>query len=169
MNVVMPDGSVAHIRYVGDVAPRVLIAPAADTIPVDFAVGDPFAMLDRVAFAMDRQMDAMLRQVHALSAASTSPGALDNAALKNLPAGTVSYSFSSFSSGNGAACSQSVQVTSLGTNQPPKVVRQSQGDCSAMNNHTPTPAVQPVQRSGPALTPASLEQPKEAPPKGPVI
>ena len=165
LNVAMPDGSIAHIRYVGDVAPRVVVAPAADVMPVAF-IGEasPFAMFDRVAAQMDAQMDAMLHQVSALSAAPLTGGGVSEAALKSAPAGTVSYSFTSFSSGNGASCSQSVQVTSLGTNQAPKVERQSAGDCTAMNSRAPTPAVAaPAAREAPALVPVNLEQAKPAP------
>lgn len=174
LNVNLPDGSVAHIHYVGKVAPKVVVAPnvavapVADIMPV--AMADPFVMMDRISYAMDRQMDAMLQQASAMARAVPANGQLSQAALKRLPAGTVSYSFTSYSSGNGAACSQSVQVTSLGTNQPPKVERQSQGDCSAVNRK-PTPAVQQAAPQAPRPTPASLQKPAEEPKptKGPII
>jgi len=170
LNVALPDGSIARIHYVGDVAPQVVMAPSADPMPVAFVAADPFAMFDQISYAMDRQMDAMLRQASALSAIAPGPdGKLSQAALQSLPAGTVSYSYTSFSSGNGGSCSQSVQVTSLGTNQAPKVVKQSSGDCSAMNTRQATPAVQQAKPAAPALTPASLQKPNEPAPKGPVI
>lgn len=168
LNVVLPDGSVAQVRYVGNVAPQIVAVPAAETVPVAFA--DPFAMMDRISYEMDRQMDAMLQQASALS--QVAPGAngqLSQAALKTLPPGTVSYSFTSYSSGNGASCSQSVQVTSLGQNQPPKVERQSQGDCSALNTRKATPAVQQAKPDMPQVTPASLQKPQAPAPKGPII
>jgi len=170
MDVALPDGTVAHIRYVGDIAPKVVVAPAAEAIPVAFAATDPFAMFDRISWAMDRQMDAMLRQASALSAMAPGPdGKLSEAALKSLPPGTVSYSFTSYSSGNGAACSQSVQVTALGANQAPKIERQSSGDCSAVNSRKPVPAVQQAKPAAPALTPVSLQKAKEPAAKGPVV
>jgi hypothetical protein len=168
LNVALPDGTIAHIHYVGDVAPKVVVAPAPDPMPVAFVAADPFAMLDRVSLAMDQQMDAMLRQAAALSTAGPD-GKLSDASLKGLPPGTVSYSFTSYSSGDGASCSQSVQVTSLGQNQAPKVERQSAGDCSAMNTRKATPAVQRAKPAAPALTPAALEREPAAAPKGPVI
>ena len=170
LNVALPDGSVAHIHYVGNVAPKVVVAPTAVAMPVAFVAADPFAMFDRISYAMDRQMDAMLRQASAMAqAAPAANGQLSEAALKSLPPGTVSYSFTSFSSGNGASCSQSVQVTSLGQNQPPKVERQSQGDCSAVNTRKPTPAVQQARPEAPRVTPASLQKPQEPAAKGPII
>jgi hypothetical protein len=170
VDVALPDGSIAHIRYVGDVAPKVVVAPPADAIPVAFVAADPFAMFDRISWAMDRQMDAMLRQVSALSAMAPGPdGRVSEAALKSLPPGTVSYSFTSYSSGNGAACSQSVQVTSLGQNQAPKVERQSSGDCSAVNTRKPVPAVQQAKPAAPTITPVRLEKAREPAPKGPVV
>jgi hypothetical protein len=161
LNVAMPDGSIAHIRYAGDVPPRIVVAPAA--MPVAF-VGEvsPFAMFDRVAAQMDAQMDAMLRQVSALAPAANAQ--VSEAALTRAPAGTVSYSFTSYSSGNGAACSQSVQVTSLGTGQAPKVERQSAGDCTAMTSRAAIPAVAPAARADPLVTPVSLEKAKPAAP-----
>jgi hypothetical protein len=171
MNVVMPDGSVAHIHYVGDVAPKVVVAPDEGAMPVAFMAADPFAMMDRISYEMDRRMDAMLQQASMLAnAAPAANGQLSQAALNSLPAGTVSYSFTSYSSGNGANCSQSVQVTSLGQNQAPKVVKQSQGDCTAMNSRQATPAVQQAAPDAPKLTQAKLDKPKEpAPAKGPII
>ncbi|WP_404711203.1 hypothetical protein [Sphingomonas sp. MMS24-J13] len=168
LNVVMPDGSVAQVHYVGDVAPRVVAMPAADLVPVAMTNDSPFAMFDRISAEMDAQMDAMMRQASALTtAAPAAGGQLSDAALKSLPAGTVSYSFTSFSSGNGASCSQSVQVTSLGANQAPKVVRQDSGDCTAVNSRAPVPAVaKPAPAGAPALTPVNLEKPK-APAKTP--
>lgn len=167
MKVVMPDGSVAQIRYVGDTPPQVVAVPAAQVMPV--AMADPFAMMDRIAYEMDRRMDAMLQQAAAIQRAAPN-GQLSEAALRSMPPGTVSYSYTSFSSGNGASCSQSVQVTSLGANQAPKVERQSQGDCSAVNTRKPTPAVIEAKPEAPTLTPASLQKPADAAkPKGPVI
>jgi hypothetical protein len=162
VNVAMPDGSIAQIHYIGDVAPSVVVAPAADIMPVAVFDQSPFAMFDHISAQMDAQMNAMMRQASALAAAAPAANAqLSDAALKSLPAGTVSYSFTSFSSGNGGSCSQSVQVTSLGNNQAPKVVRQNEGDCTAVNSRAPTPAVaRPAQASQPALTPVNLEKPQ---------
>lgn len=71
----------------------------------------------------------MLRQVAALQAQPLHPdGQFDLAAMGNLPAGTIRYSFVSTSSANGT-CSRSVQVTSLGAGQPPKVVSNASGNC----------------------------------------
>jgi len=169
MNVVLPDGSVAQVHYVGNVAPQVVAVPSAEVVPM--AMVDPFAMIDRISYEMDRQMDAMLQQAAAVTrAAPGANGQLSEAALTNLPPGTVSYSFTSYSSGNGASCSQSVQVTSLGQNQAPKVERQSQGDCSAVNTRKPTPAVIEAKPEAPKVTPASLRKPADAPaPKGPIV
>ena len=167
MKVVMPDGSVAQIRYVGDTPPQVIAIPAARAVPV--AVADPFEMMDRMAYEMDRRMDAMLQQASAMQQVAPN-GQISDSALKSMAPGTVSYSFTSYSSGDGASCSQSVQVTSLGANQPPKVERQSQGDCSAVNTRKPTPAVIQAEPDTPKPTPASLQKPAEAPrPKGPII
>ncbi|WP_157219069.1 hypothetical protein [Flavisphingomonas formosensis] len=144
MEVALPDGSVAHIRYSGDVAPRILFAPAgADAFaPTAFDAFDaaPFAMFDRIAAEMDAQADAMFRQIDAMrQQAATQPGGLTAVSTGTLPAGAVSYSFVSTSSGKGM-CSRSVQVTSLGEGKQPKVVSQTSGDCGPAASQTPAPA-----------------------------
>jgi hypothetical protein len=160
MNVAMPDGSVAQIRYVGDVAPKVIVAPAHEMAPIAMLDDSPMATFNQIAAHMDAQMDAMLRQASALAAAAPAADAkVSDAALKALPPGTVSYSFTSYSGGNGTGCSQSVRVTALEAGQAPKVERQSSGDCTAMNSRAATPAVAtPTQPAAPALTPVKAEK-----------
>lgn len=167
LNVALPDGSVAQIHYTGDVAPQLVVAPAA--VPVAVPEADPFAMFDRISLAMDRQMDAMLQQAALLAQAAPAGGRMSEAALKSLPPGTVSYSYTSYSSGDGAQCSQSVQVTSLGANQAPKVVKQSAGDCTAMNSRGPIPAVDHAKPEAPKVTPVALDKAKLPAAKGPII
>ena len=175
LSVTLPDGSIEQIHYTGDVAPRVAIAPSREmALPVAF--GDPFADFDRISAAMDRQMDAMMREVSTMAAQPVSPdGKIDTAAFGKLPAGTMHYSFVSTSNGSGT-CSRSVQVTSFGPDQQPKVVSQSSGDCSAMGVQ-PTPAAQGAApatgtAAGRATTPVKQDvarNPVPAAPKGPTI
>ncbi|GGO91516.1 hypothetical protein EV664_102536 [Stakelama pacifica] len=131
ITVDLPDGSLARIEYQGDVAPEVTVQRATRLVPVrlsDPAMAAPFLLFDRIAADMDRQMDAMFRQARMLEAAAARGVTLDRAAFGNLPSGTVSYRFVSTSTGNGI-CRRSVQVTSLGTDQQPKVVSRSSDDC----------------------------------------
>jgi hypothetical protein len=132
LNVAMPDGTIEQIRYSGETPPAVVFTPVRQAaLPIAFDMA-PFADFDRIAAAMDRQMDTMLRQASALAAQPVGPdGKIDQAAFAKLPAGTVQYSFVSSSSGNGT-CSRSVQMTSFGPNQQPKVVSQSSGDCAGV-------------------------------------
>lgn len=157
LNVALPDGSVRQIRYTGDVAPRVVLVPVARTVPVlpaGFGDDSPFAMLDRMSAMMDAQADAMMHQAALLSrVVPAGPATLDRAALAELPKGATSYSFTSYSSSNGG-CSQSVQMTSFGTGQAPKVVRQSSGDCSSVTTRTPTPTVQSAKPAPSPIIPA---------------
>ncbi|WP_010186992.1 hypothetical protein [Sphingomonas sp. PAMC 26605] len=126
MNVALPDGSVAHVLYQGDVAPKLEIVPVERSIPVAL-VDSPFVGFDQILADMDRQAATMMQQAAALQAAAPAGGKIDQAALKSLPAGS-SYSFTSYSSSNGG-CTQSYQMTAYG-NAEPKVVSQSSGDCS---------------------------------------
>jgi hypothetical protein len=162
LTIALPDGSVEHIHYIGDIAPRVVVLPATAAVApmalID-AFDAPFAELDRMTAEMDRQSDAMLRQA-ALLAAQPANGkaALAPAVVAQLPAGSVSYSFVSTSNGN-RSCSQSWQVTSYGPNQKPKVVSQSSGNCATAPTKTvPATQAQP-DPALPKLVPAKLDKP----------
>jgi len=130
MKLDLPDGSIAQIEYQGDVAPKVVIAPALNFVPVRWS--DPFSaiftLFDRVAADMDRQTDRMMQQVRALHFHPNPDGKIDLAAFRAMPAGTVSYSFVSTGTGTGM-CSRSVQVTLFGPVQQPKMVSSRSGDC----------------------------------------
>lgn len=170
LTVALPDGSVEHIHYTGNVAPKVVVAPVATSwdmlAPVAFFDGgfdaSPFAAFDRIAAVMDRQADDMMRHVAWLAA---QPAGISMASARNLPAGAVSYSFVSTSSGNGT-CNQSVQVTSFGADQQPKVVRQSSGDCSAMATNAPAPVARHEDAARPVapLVPVKLDAPAKPAP-----
>jgi len=159
MKVNLPDGTVAHVRYFGDVPVRIQLVPVADAVPV--ALLDPrvgFAGFDEIFAHFDRQQAEIMQHVAAMqqqATAAPSNGKLDQAAVTTLPrGGTVSYSYTSYSSGaNGkGGCAQSYQMTSYGNAQP-KVVSQSSGDCSKAAKFDTAPV--------PVKTPAP--QPKTVP------
>jgi len=142
VNVGLPDGSVARIEYHGDVAPKVTLAPATKLVPVQWIdpfEADPFAMFDRIAAAMHRQTEMMMQQMGAMQHVPNALGEINLASFGKLPAGTMSYSFSSTSTGSGT-CSRSVQVTSLGSGQQPKIVSKTSGDC---DDAASAPALEP--------------------------
>lgn len=169
LNVALPDGSIEHIRYTGDVAPKVVIAPVG-VAPValfgqplfaqpGFVGFDPapFAGLDRIAAAMDLQADRMAREIDAAQAAFAAGGmpGLTMATAGKLPAGTVSYSYVSTTTGNGT-CTRSVRYTSTGDGTAPKMVQQTSGNCSAVSDK-PVPAAEraPVAKA-PAIAHTSI-------------
>jgi hypothetical protein len=130
MSVPLPDGTVARVRYVGDVAPRVTIVPvvpiaAADGIPAGFAMPgfDMFAQMDREMAAAMRQIDELSRQPLA-----GGPASANLASYGRLPAGTTSYSNVTVSE-NGHQCSRSTEVIDEGPGKPPKVISRVSGDC----------------------------------------
>lgn len=161
MKVALPDGSVAQIHYVGDVAPQIVLAPAAE--PVAFA--DPFAMMDQVAADMDRQQQAMLQQVAAMQAQAARSPQVQTASTNGnaAPQGVYHYSYVSTSGGQGG-CTQSYELTSYG-NAAPKEVSQQSGDCKgvaplvkASAPATPAPAPKPTMTSA---TPAPVRVSRE--------
>ncbi len=152
LKLAMPDGSVARIEYNGEIPPKVIVSPGQPAaLPLAFDALDPapFGMLDRIAAQIDRQADAMLRHVAALQALSAPVGGkLDLAGYGKLPAGTVSYSDVATTSGQGV-CSESVRVTSLGPDRPPKVVSTGSGNCvGSPQDTTLAQHRQPVATSG---------------------
>jgi len=133
LDVPLPDGSVAKIEYVGDVAPKVTVTPAP------LSVGFPaFGMFDRSMADMQRQIDAMMRQVNEVAARplASTPG-MNVAAYANMPAGSSSVTVVSTSNGS-KTCTRTTEVTSQGAGKPPKVVSNVSGDCS------PAPPAKPV-------------------------
>lgn len=172
--VALPDGSVQHIRYTGDVAPQVVFLPTSvEVAPIAMvdAFDAPFAELDRMVAEMNRQSDAMLRQAAMLNAqAAKGNGQRNQAVIASMPAGSVSYSFFASSSGGGS-CSQSLQVTSLAAGQQPRVISQSSGDCSkVMPRVVPTTQIERSPSPAlPGLVPARLDKaPLTAKPANPV-
>jgi len=127
MNVPLPDGSTARVEYVGNVAPKVTVVPA----PVS-----PFGLFDRSMFDMHRQIDAMMREVDAMTRMPVAGAPnLNVAAYGNAPEGTQSITVVSTSNG-AKTCTRTTEVTSQGAGKPPKVVTNVTGDCGA----APAPA-----------------------------
>lgn len=131
MTVLAPDGAVAHIRYSGDVAPKVTFVQANPAAVSFWTAPSPFAELDRITALMDRQMAQMMYQAR-LVEQQAAGDPLSAAMLKDMPAGSSSYSFVSTSAGNGF-CMRTTQITSS-PNGKPKVVSQTSGNCGSPSN-----------------------------------
>ena len=136
MNVPLPDGSIAHIQYVGDVAPKVTVQPrklaGMDGAWQPIALPS-FAGFDRVIEQMNRQMQELAREPIG------APG-MNVAAYADSPAGATSTSVVSYSNG-ASTCTRTTEVVSQGPGKPPKVTSNVSGDCSA-----PSPAPPPTAR-----------------------
>ena len=129
MDVPLPDGAVAHVQYVGDVAPKVTIAPrpyAADEGP--WAMAFPsFAGFDRMMAEMQRRSDEMMRQARQMSRQPTG-AAPYIASYGNMPAGGSSTTIVSVSN-NGVTCTRTTEIVSQGPGKPPKVTSNASGQC----------------------------------------
>ncbi|MBV8089232.1 MAG: hypothetical protein JO139_06595 [Alphaproteobacteria bacterium] len=140
MTVEVPGGGVAEIRYTGDVPPQVVFGPAPTTLSALMPFGaffgspSPFAELERLSAAMDREAASLMRQAEQLARAPGFGGnRLIEAGLRSLPPGTTSYTMVSTWSGNGV-CSQSVEITSPANGGKPRVVSHSSGNCGSAPN-----------------------------------
>jgi hypothetical protein len=138
MTVQLPGGGIEEIEYTGNVAPQVILAPA---LPPDAAaitpmampggMSDPFAALAQLSAEMDQQAAAMINAANAMAAGAMGPpGPLVPAGFAQMPPGSTGYSFvSSISGGGQGACMQSLEITSMGNGQAPRVVSHSSGNC----------------------------------------
>jgi hypothetical protein len=131
MDVPLPDGSIAHIEYVGDVAPKVTIAsrPLADAAGPWAMPFPSFAGFGRMIEEMNRQTEQMMRQAQEM--AKQPVGAAPYiASYGNLPAGESSTTVLSVSNG-GSTCTRTTEVVSQGLGKPPKVRSSVRGQCNA--------------------------------------
>ena len=133
MNVPLPDGSVARVEYVGDVAPKVTVAPrplAATAMPWSMPMPS-FAGFDQIIQEMNRQSQEIIRRAQEMARqpAASAGGAPYIASYGNLPASGTSTTVVSVSNGRGT-CTRTTQVVSQGPGKPPKVTSNVTGQCA---------------------------------------
>lgn len=136
MTVRLPGGSVEHIRYSGNVPPRVIIREAPDVFDAGFGpvLADPaFADLERISAEMnqfwmsfDRRMAAAVRADDGLLAAVQNPDQPIGVRFGNIPAGSYA-SVSEFST-NGV-CTNIIRIIARPGQTKPEVVSRTSGDC----------------------------------------
>jgi hypothetical protein len=140
MDVPLPDGSIVHIQYHGDVAPKVTVGPGAVGemggmwAPMGMPIPQVIAIPDvsRIMAQMDEEMARM--QQHSARA----PG-MNIASFGNMPAGASSVSVYTVSNG-GRTCTQTTEVVSQGEGKSPKVTTRTSGECGP-ETATVSPAV----------------------------
>lgn len=130
MNVPLPDGSVAHVEYVGDVAPKVTVQPRVMTDAAGpWTMSFPsFAGFDRMIQQMQRQSQEMVQRAQQM-ARQPAGAAPHIAAYGNMPAGGTSTTVVSVSN-NGVTCTRTTEVVSQGPGKPPKVTSSTNGHCN---------------------------------------
>jgi hypothetical protein len=138
----LPDGSVEEVQYVGDVAPKVEVAPVR-------VAADPFlASFDAMSAMMERETQAML-QMASTMAAPAGPGVVMTGAV---PKGMHFTYVSTTTDAHG--CTRTVSYASDGSGAAPKLTQASSDGCGAVQaNPVATPAkaevpVAPVPRQG---------------------
>lgn len=142
MDVPLPNGGVVHVDYVGDVAPKVTVAPVQPGglwAPMAFPAMPAFGNFDRMFDQMQQQM----RQIEQVS--RQAPG-MNVAAYGDMPAGSSSMTVIS-TSNNGVSCTRTTEVVSQGAGKPPKVTSNVSGDCGAAPQAAPAAPVKPLDRT----------------------
>lgn len=128
LDVALADGTAVHVVYVGDVAPKVTLAPgrmagrwAAPGLPA-------FAGFDRMIEEMNRRTEALVRQAQEMARQPTAVPGVNVAAYANAPVGSTSTRMVSVSSG-GSHCTRTTETVAQGAGKPPKVTTSVSGNC----------------------------------------
>jgi hypothetical protein len=149
MNVSLPDGSVAHVEYTGDIAPKVTVDPAR---PFAAGFGDwaplpSLAGFDRMIAQMNRETEAMMRQAQQMARQPVGGAVPYVASFGNAPAGVTSTTIVSYSNGN-STCTRTTETVSQGPGKPPKVTSSVSGNCAAdPAPGQPAPSSAPINRT----------------------
>jgi hypothetical protein len=136
MDVSLPDGSVAHVEYSGDVAPKVSVMPGRMASPADaWAMPFPsFASFDRMIEQMRRQSQEVMQRAQMMSRQPNGASPYI-ASFGGLPAAGSSTTIVSVSN-NGVTCTRTTEVVSEGPGKAPKVTSNVSGQCGG----APAPA-----------------------------
>ena len=141
MTVKSPEGETVTIHYTGDVAPRIVFAPATEAVS-GTRLQSPFAMMDRIAAQMDRQAAIMMQQANAMLAQMPDANPSIPASFWNMPVNPAGLSTIA-AGGKGVFCMKSMEVTSTGDGKAPHVVTHTAGNCGDSGaSSAPSHAVQ---------------------------
>ena len=147
LEVSLPDGAIAHVEYVGNVAPKVTIEPAT-AADDEWAPLQSFAGFNRMIDEMNRQSAAMMHEAQQLERASVGGSAAPYfASFGNSPAGMRSTSIVSYSNGSGT-CTRTTEAISQGPGKAPKIRSSLTGHCGTSANPVrPVPSSAPISRT----------------------
>ena len=173
MLVALPDGSVQHIRYQGDVAPQVVLVPAPapiDMFAAAFGPGSAFAEIERMTAMMEAQSQAMMRQAAMMQARipaadrAVDPQGVVMTNRAGRPVGVMHYSYVSSTTG-ADGCTRTVRISSDGgTADQPRVIRTSSGNCGsdqlAPQANPVTPTTAPAAKPASKIIPVSAPKPR---------
>jgi len=156
MTVRLPDGSLEMIRYSGNQPPVVTFPgdPDAALITAFDSFGDasPFAEMERISAAMDRETAAMLDNIRLFAHSPDASDNLMNVDLSRLPKGAKGYTMISTTSGKGT-CTQITEYFNSGHSKP-QVRTSSSGNCGALQGSTAktarAPSPQPASKHLPS-------------------
>ncbi|HTU00023.1 MAG TPA: hypothetical protein VMF58_18380 [Rhizomicrobium sp.] len=147
MTVTSPEGDRVTVHYTGNVAPQIAFAPATEAVSGAAMPQSPFAMMERIAAQMDRQMAAMMLQSNAMMARMPDANPTIPAGFWNMPMSPAGLSRVS-AGGKGSFCMKSVQITSAGDGKE-RVVTHTAGNCGGEAPASSSAPAHTVQGTGP--------------------
>jgi len=156
MTVRLPDGSLEMIRYSGSQPPAITFRDGSDpAFPLiaafdPFGTASPFADMERISAAMDREAATMMNNPRLFAQWPDGADDLMKVDLSRLPAGARGYSMISTTSGKGT-CTQTMEYFNSG-NGKPQVKTSSSGRCGALQGS----AIRPTHATTPQSSPKHL-------------
>lgn len=146
MDVPLADGSIVHVEYAGDVAPKISLAAPRPAAAGNWAMPalPSFAGFDRMIEQMNRETEAMIRQAQQMERQPAAGAAPYVASFGNVPAGATSTTVVSVSNGSGT-CTRTTETVSQGPGKPPKVTTNVTGNCSGSD--APATSGAPISRT----------------------
>jgi hypothetical protein len=137
LTVRLPDGSLERIHYTGDRPPAVSFTDPFDAVfaPAGgfFDPGSPFAAMERITAAMDRQAEAMFQEARRFDRMAFGGPDQLNVDFRHLPRGAQGYSVVQTLSGD-HVCTRSMKYFSQGPGKPPRIETKTSGNCSAVQS-----------------------------------
>ncbi|OEC95555.1 MULTISPECIES: hypothetical protein [unclassified Rhizobium] len=158
MTVRLPDGSLELIRYSGAQPPTITFrddpASMAGFSPFDDI--SPFADIERISAAMDREAAALMNDPRLFAPWPDGSDNLMKIDLSKLPAGVKGYTVISTTSGKGT-CTQTVEYFSSGSGKP-RVEKTSSGSCGPAQSPATRPAHAIAPQPSPSHQPSNVIQ-----------
>jgi hypothetical protein len=134
MNLRLPDGAIAQIRYAGETPPEVRIQPVEFAVPAayaePFAEWPPFAQMQRMEAQMQRELVALETLPLLADSVAADPEGMPPLAGGAVPPGVEGYTVVMTSTPQGV-CTRTIEFGGGTADRPPTVLTRASSGCGA--------------------------------------